>query len=89
MSSVNIICHQLDLSKYNYTLPSEFQDILYAKNRRYWSKFQVNRTIYLSSGGGVFLLNRDLDYNSPMYSAQQVQAYLQSEGIPTRLIRLD
>ncbi|CAF4664865.1 unnamed protein product, partial [Rotaria magnacalcarata] len=55
---------------------------------RYWGQLQVNPQIFRSTNGGALLLNGDLDYNSPMYSAQQTQRWLQSEHIRTKLIEM-
>ncbi|CAF3731852.1 unnamed protein product [Rotaria socialis] len=82
------VCREVQSAKYNYTIPSIFTDILYTKNPRYWGQFQVNPQIFRSTNGGALLLNGDLDYNSPMYSAQQTQLWLQSEHIRTKLIEM-
>ncbi|CAF4763631.1 unnamed protein product, partial [Rotaria sp. Silwood1] len=82
------VCRETQKSKYNYTIPSVFTDILYTKDSRYWGQFQVNSQIFRSSEGGVLLLNGDLDYNSPMYTAQQTQKLFQSENIRTKLIEM-
>ncbi|CAF1643638.1 unnamed protein product [Rotaria sp. Silwood1] len=82
------VCRETQQSKYNYTIPSVFTDILYMKNPRYWGKFQVNPQIFRSNESGVLLLNGDLDYNSPMYTAQQTQKWFQSEQIRTKLIEM-
>ncbi|CAF5011683.1 unnamed protein product, partial [Rotaria magnacalcarata] len=82
------VCREVQSSKYNYTIPSIFTDILYTKNPRYWGQLQVNPQIFRSTNGGALLLNGDLDYNSPMYSAQQTQRWLQSEHIRTKLIEM-
>ncbi|CAF4532819.1 unnamed protein product, partial [Rotaria magnacalcarata] len=82
------VCREVQSSKYNYTIPSIITDILYTKNPRYWGQLQVNPQIFRSTNGGALLLNGDLDYNSPMYSAQQTQRWLQSEHIRTKLIEM-
>ncbi|CAF3546877.1 unnamed protein product [Rotaria socialis] len=82
------VCREIQPSKYNYTIPSIFTDILYRKNPRYWGQIQVNPKIFQSTNSGTLLLNGDLDYNSPMYSAQQTQLWLQSEHIRTKLIEM-
>ncbi|CAF3723365.1 unnamed protein product [Rotaria socialis] len=82
------VCREIEHWKYNYTIPSVFSEILYTKNPRYWGQFQVNSQIFRSNKDGALLLNGDLDYNSPMYSAQQTQIWFQSEHIPTKLIEM-
>ncbi|CAF0992879.1 unnamed protein product [Didymodactylos carnosus] len=82
------LCGETQLSIYNYTMPSVFKDILYAKSPRYWGKFQVNPNIFRSQEGGALLLNGDLDYNSPMSSAQQVQKLFVSEQIQTKFVAM-
>ncbi|CAF1976453.1 unnamed protein product [Rotaria magnacalcarata] len=82
------VCREIEHWKYNYTIPSVFSEILYTKNARYWGQFQVNSQIFRSNTDGALLLNGDLDYNSPMYSAQQTQIWFQSENIPTKLIEM-
>ncbi|CAF4632981.1 unnamed protein product [Rotaria sp. Silwood2] len=82
------ICRERQQSKYNYTIPSVFTDILYTKNPRYWGQFQVNPKIFRSSKGDALLFNGDLDYNSPMYTAHQTQKWFQSEQIRTKLIEM-
>ena len=82
------ICNETKISTYNYTLPSPFKDVLYSKNARYWGKFQVNRKIFQSEKGGALLFNGDLDYNSPLTTAQQVEQLFQSQNIPTKFIAM-
>ncbi|CAF0941874.1 unnamed protein product [Rotaria sordida] len=82
------VCREIQQSKYNYTIPSIFTNILYTKNPRYWGQFQVNPQIFRSNKSGALLLNGDLDYNSPMYTAQQTQKWFQSEQIRTKLIEM-
>ena len=83
------ICSDTQLSKYNYTLASEFKDVLYEKNSRYWGKFQVNKNICRSKPGGALLFHGDLDGNTPMFNAQQLQNYFKFEGIQTKLIEME
>lgn len=80
------ICNETKQSIYNYTLPSAFKDVLYPKNPNYWGRFEVNSKIFQSEKGGALLFNGDLDYNSPLTTAQQVQHFLQLQNIPTKLI---
>jgi hypothetical protein len=80
------LCNETQLSKYNYTLPSASKDILYPKNPRYWGQFQVNPRIFRSRQGGALLFNGDLDYNSPLTTAQQVQKFFETQDIPTKLV---
>jgi hypothetical protein len=82
------ICNETKISKYNYTLPSAFEDVLYLKNPRYWGQFQINPRIFHSRQGGVLLFNGDLDYNSPMTTAQQTQQYFDQQEIPSRLVAM-
>jgi hypothetical protein len=82
------LCNQTKLSKYNYTLPSVFKDVLYSKNPRYWGRFEVNPRIFRSQRGGALLFNGDLDYNSPLTTAQQVQKLFEIQEIPTRLVEM-
>lgn len=82
------VCRETQQSKYNYTIPSIFTDILYMKDPRYWGQFKVDSKIFRSSKSGALLLNGDLDYNSPMYSAQQTQLWFQSEHVRTKLIEM-
>jgi hypothetical protein len=82
------ICNETKLSKYNYTLPSAFKDVLYSKNPRYWGQFEINPRIFRSRQGGALLFNGDLDYNSPLTTAQQVQKFLQIQDIPTKLVAM-
>lgn len=82
------LCNETKVSKYNYTLPSSFKDVIYPKNPRYWGKFQVNPRIFRSRKGGALLFNGDLDYNSPMTTAQQVQQFLDMQDIPTKLVAM-
>ena len=82
------LCNDTKVSKYNYTLPTTFKDVLYPKNPRYWGKFQVNPRIFQSRQGGALLFNGDLDYNSPLTTAQQTQQFLDQQEIPTRLIAM-
>ncbi|CAF1217893.1 unnamed protein product [Adineta steineri] len=80
------ICNETKLSKYNYTLPSTFKDVLYPKNPRYWGQFQVNPRIFRSRQNGALLFNGDLDYNSPLTTAQQVQTSFNMQEISTKLV---
>lgn len=82
------LCTATRLSKYNYTLTENFKSILYNKNSRYWGKFQIDSSIFRSPSNGVLLLNGDLDFNSPMHSAQQVQRRLESQGVRTKLVEM-
>jgi hypothetical protein len=82
------LCNSTKLSKYNYTLPSTFKDVIYSKNPRYWGKFQVNPRIFRSRQGGALLFNGDLDYNSPLPTAQQVQNLFDTQEIPTKLVAM-
>ncbi|CAF3012056.1 unnamed protein product [Rotaria sp. Silwood2] len=82
------VCRETQQSKYNYTIPSVFTDILYTKDPRYWGHFQVDPQLFRSNEGGALLLNGDLDYNSPMYTAYQTQVWFQSEHIRTKLIEM-
>jgi hypothetical protein len=82
------LCNETQVSKYNYTLPTAFTDVLYLKNPRYWGKFQVNPRIFQSRQGGVLLFNGDLDYNSPLTTAQQTQQLFHQQEIPTQLIAM-
>jgi hypothetical protein len=82
------LCPETQVSKYNYSLPSAFQDVLYSKHPRYWGKFQVNPEIFRSREDGVLMLNGDLDSSTPMFSAQQTQLLFQSEHIRTKFIEM-
>ncbi|CAF1465686.1 unnamed protein product [Adineta ricciae] len=81
-------CDETQIFKYNYTLSSPLRDVLYTRNSNYWGKFKVNQEIFRSKRSGVLLFNGDLDYNSPMSAAQQVQRLFQSESIRTKLIEM-
>jgi hypothetical protein len=67
------VCHETKLSKYNNTVPSVSRGALYKNDPRHWRQFQVNPQVFRSGEGGALLLNGDLDYNSPMLSAQLTQ----------------
>ncbi|CAF4887799.1 unnamed protein product, partial [Rotaria sp. Silwood2] len=54
------VCREKQQSKYNYTIPSVFTDILYTKDPRYWGHFQVDPQLFRSNEGGALLLNGDL-----------------------------
>ncbi|CAF4040550.1 unnamed protein product [Adineta steineri] len=82
------LCRETQISKTNYSIPSVFQDILYSKNPRYWGNFKVNPEIFRSHEGGVLMLNGDLDYNTPMYGAQETQLLFQLEHIRTKLVEM-
>ncbi|CAF0744117.1 unnamed protein product [Adineta steineri] len=82
------LCRETQISKTNYSIPSVFQDILYPKNPRYWGNFKVNPEIFRSHEGGVLMLNGDLDYNTPMYGAQETQLLFQLEHIRTKLVEM-
>ena len=82
------LCNDTKLSKYNYTLPSTFTDALYSKNPRYWGKLQVNPRTFRTRQGGALLFNGDLDYNSPLATAEQVQNLLEMQEIPTKLVTM-
>jgi hypothetical protein len=82
------ICNETQVSKYNYTLSTAFKDVLYLKDPRYWGQFQINPRIFHSQQGGVLLFNGDLDYNSPMTTAQQTQQFFDQQEIPTRLVAM-
>jgi hypothetical protein len=82
------LCNETKLLKYNYTLPSAFKDIIYSRNTRYWGQFQVNPRIFHSQQGGALLFNGDLDYNSPITSAEQVQSLFEAQEIPTKLVAM-
>lgn len=82
------ICNETKISKYNYTASSAFKDVLYSKNPRYWGQFQVSPTIFHSRKGGALLFNGDLDYNSPLTTAQQVRQFFELQDIPTKLISM-
>ncbi|CAF0979076.1 unnamed protein product [Adineta steineri] len=82
------LCRETQISKTNYSIPSVFQDILYSKNPRYWGNFKVNPEIFRSHEGGVLMLNGDLDYNTPMYGAQETSLLFQLEHIRTKLVEM-
>ena len=82
------LCRETKISKNNYSIPSVFQDILYSKNPRYWGNFQVLPEIFPAREGGVLMLNGDLDYNTPMYGAQQTQLLFQLKHIRTKLVEM-
>jgi hypothetical protein len=82
------ICNETQLSKYNYSLPSTFKDVMYSRNPRYWGQFEVNPRIFRSRQGGALLFNGDLDYNSPMTAAQQAQTLFETQEIPTKLVAM-
>jgi hypothetical protein len=82
------ICNETRLSKYNYSLPSTFKDVMYSRNPRYWGQFEVNPRIFRSRQGGALLFNGDLDYNSPMTAAQQAQTLFETQEIPTKLVAM-
>ncbi|CAF3625481.1 unnamed protein product [Rotaria sp. Silwood1] len=82
------LCRETQISKNNYSIPSVFQDILYSKNPRYWGNFQINPEIFRSREGGALMLNGDLDYNTPMYGAQQTQLLFQLEHIRTKFVEM-
>ncbi|CAF4874639.1 unnamed protein product [Rotaria sp. Silwood1] len=81
-------CDETQLSKYNYTLPSTLKDVMYKRNPNYWGKFEVNQKTFRSQRSGILLFNGDLDYHSPMSTAQQVQKLFQSKSIRTKLIEM-
>lgn len=80
------ICNETKHSIYNYTLPLAFRDVLYSKDPTYWGRFDVNPKIFQSIKGGALLFNGDLDYNSPLTTAEQAQHFFQLQNIPTKLI---
>jgi hypothetical protein len=82
------LCHETKVSAYNYTLPSTFKDVIYPKTPRYWGKFEVNPRTFRTRQGGVLLFNGDLDYNSPLATAEQVQEFLKLQEIPTKLVAM-
>ena len=82
------LCNVTQLSKYNYTLPSEFKDVIYSKNPRYWGQLQINPRIFRSRQGGALFFNGDLDYNSPLTTAQQVQQSFEIQEIPTKFVTM-
>ncbi|UJR35482.1 hypothetical protein I4U23_028237 [Adineta vaga] len=90
LASVGLLplCSETKVSKYSYILPSDFKDALYSRNPRYWGQFQVNPRIFRSRLDGALLFNGDLDYNSPLVTAQQVQDYFQTQEIPTKLVAM-
>ncbi|CAF1602493.1 unnamed protein product [Adineta ricciae] len=82
------LCNDTQVSKYNYVLSRDFKDILYSRNPLYWGQLQVNPRIFRPRQGGALLFNGDLDYNSPLVTAEQFQEFLRMQEIPTKLVAM-
>ncbi|CAF1254893.1 unnamed protein product [Adineta steineri] len=82
------VCDETQISTYNYTLPTALKDVLYERNPNYWGKFEVNQQSFRSQRTGILLFNGDLDYNSPLSTAQQIEKLFQMKSIRTKLVQM-